>query len=139
VFSLRIREELRRRLVQEAKKQERSLNTEIIQRLEHSLKAEDEAQGIARLEDWLVRIVGDPKVPFVVDRGALDRGRHDMDPRSWEGLYNDPGSLVGLAALGGPLGRIAAIAALQTEAGRAAALEALRAQQKLTQSAGGKT
>jgi hypothetical protein len=43
-LSLRIREELRRQLEREAKRQERSLNAEIIHRLEQSFRKSDDAE-----------------------------------------------------------------------------------------------
>jgi len=48
-LSLRVREELRRRLEGEAKKQRRSLNAEIVHRLEQSLQKEDEAAHMSRI------------------------------------------------------------------------------------------
>jgi hypothetical protein len=97
VFSLRIREELRRRLVQEAKKQKHSLNVEIIRRLEDSIKWQDESQGVSMIEEWVIKHAA--AVPPV---------------------------LVTLGSLIGPKGRIMSMAALQTPEGRAAALKALR-------------
>jgi Arc-like DNA binding dprotein len=49
IFSLRIREELRKRIEREAQRQERSMNTEIIERLEESFRREDNDAGARRV------------------------------------------------------------------------------------------
>jgi Arc-like DNA binding domain len=51
IFSLRMREELRRQLEREAKRQERSMNAEIIQRLEGSFHREEERDLAAGLDE----------------------------------------------------------------------------------------
>ena len=45
-FTLRMREDLRRRLAQIAKKEDRSLNEEIVRRLEQSFSTEDVVQAV---------------------------------------------------------------------------------------------
>jgi hypothetical protein len=82
----------------EANKQERSLNAEIVHRLEQFLQAEDMAAQTASVERTLMSYL----LKLTMEQ-----------------------LLVGLAALGGPQGRKAAMAAIQTEQGWAAALNAL--------------
>jgi Arc-like DNA binding domain len=99
-LSLRIREEMRRRLEREAKKQERSLNAEIVNRLEQSIQAQDAADRDAGTE-----------------KAFLDHYSEGMEPSQ----------VLEILAYGlGPYGRLAAMAAVRTEQGRAAALEALQ-------------
>jgi hypothetical protein len=96
-LSLRVREELRRRLEREAKKQNHSLNAEIVHRLQRSLERD---QGIEVEEAIHGQLASMPK--------------EQIGP-----------ALVALAGIGGPLGRLASMAAIATEEGRAAALERL--------------
>jgi hypothetical protein len=59
-FTLRMREDLRRRLAQVAKKEERSLNEEIVHRLEQSLQTEREGELIHKaVRETLITVFGD--------------------------------------------------------------------------------
>jgi len=50
IFSLRIREDLRKRIEREAQRQERSMNTEIIERLEESFNREERRDIFAEMD-----------------------------------------------------------------------------------------
>jgi hypothetical protein len=92
----RIPERLRRRLEKAAARIDRSMNAEIIHRLEQSFERDDAAK---RLEHALLA--------------------RRMTPEEISA------ALPTLAAVGGPAGRYASLAAIQTEQGKAAATAAL--------------
>jgi Arc-like DNA binding domain len=62
-LSLRIREELRKRLEREAKRADRSMNAEIVHRLEQSFQQEDIIKTIKE-------VIGDLKKAALRDAGA---------------------------------------------------------------------
>jgi hypothetical protein len=104
-LNLRFSETLRRRLEREAKKQDHSLNAEIVHRLEGSVQRQDEADRAAQVADAVLT--------------------HHLTDNATAGA-----ALVGLVALGTTEGRIAAMAAITTPEGKAAALAALKTHQK---------
>jgi hypothetical protein len=69
-FTLRMREDLRRRLAQIAKREERSLNEEIVHRLEQSLQTEREGEIIHKaVRQTLITIFGEEPLPRPKERG----------------------------------------------------------------------
>jgi Arc-like DNA binding domain len=91
----RLRKEALRKLESAAKRHDRSTNDELAQRLEESFQQKERAE----VEEALLTQI------------AL------MPPEQIGG------ALIGLAALGGPMGRQMSMAAIRTEQGRAAALD----------------
>jgi hypothetical protein len=104
----RLRQDILRSLEREAKRHDRSTNDEIARRLERSLEQDQTERNRAGVEELL-------------------QAQMASMPKEQIG-----GALVGLAAVGGPVGRRASMAAIATEEGKAAALDWLsrEAQQK---------
>jgi hypothetical protein len=103
----RFRQDLLRRMEREAKRHDRSTNDEIARRLERSLE-KDEADDQAR------------KIEEAFQANYLA----SVPPEKIGG------ELLGLAGIGGPLGRRLSMAAIITEQGKAAALHWLSMEQR---------
>ena len=91
-LNLRVRENLRRRIAQHAAKSNRSLNAEIIARLEASLS--ETRKGVAAIDPsfrslryspipagWEDEWVGSPKLDEILKR--LDKIEEQLKPRTW--------------------------------------------------------
>ena len=106
-LKLRFEERLRRRLEREAAKRDSSMNSEIIRRLEWSLQKEEADDQARKIEE------------------AFQANYLASVPPEKIG-----GELLGLAGIGGPLGRRLSMAAIITEQGKAAALHWLSMEQR---------